>query len=139
FLIFLMVPALRAAVVASAINFGKGGPFHEVGEKLGAPLLLGGSAVLVLALFTGLNQLVKGIVRKGLKPGTTPFWGPSAFFVGDGMMGLGNPSTRVYRANRPEWIRALAQSNPSQVEGAAYQRRMRPARPAGGGTKPSAT
>jgi hypothetical protein len=76
--------------------------------------------------------------RKGLKPGATPFWGPSAFFIGDGMMGLGNPSTRVYRAYRPEWMCALAQANPSQVDEAAYQRLVGSAKPVVTENKPFA-
>ncbi len=52
-------------------------------------------------------------------------WGPAAYYVGERGWGLADlftgASRSVYRAVRPEWIRALAEANPEKVDDATYR------------------
>src|SRR5207244_3782302 len=63
-------------------------------------------------------------------------WGLAAFYTGE-TFGLG-PSGRVYRAARPEWLKALVEANPDQVDDATYQRLVGVARPSGETARPFA-
>ena len=52
-------------------------------------------------------------------------WGPAVYYTGDRGFGLldlfAGASRSVYRAARPEWIRALVEANPEKVDDATYR------------------
>lgn len=52
---------------------------------------------------------------------------PGAYYTGGGWLDLSDRA--VYRARRPEWIRALVQANPEQVDDATYIRIVGAPRP----------
>jgi hypothetical protein len=137
-LTFLAFPSLFIAEVAAATTFGKAGPLHAVGETLGVAVLLGGTALLVLGGFGAIAQFLKKKIRGPAGQGSSPLWGPTAYYVGDGMMGFAISSAHVYRAYRPDWIKALVQSNPTQVDEASYQRFVGAPKPVPTDAKPFA-
>jgi hypothetical protein len=76
--------------------------------------------VLLVALFVGFSQMIKGILRsRHPQQPDQATWGPAAYFVGT-WLGLGN--AKGYIAARPEWIKALVESNPDQVNDDTYRR-----------------
>lgn len=93
-------------------------------------LAMAGAAVAAIALPVAGSLGVKAIY-KGRAPQRPdqPVWGPSAYYIGDGWMGFGSADARVYTAVRPEWLKALVEANPAQVDEATYQRVAGTARP----------
>jgi hypothetical protein len=121
--------AFIGALIGSAMLFSKGGPFERLKDSDAmVPIMIGADLLLVIALFWGISSMIKRFI-KGRHPqqADQATWGPAAYFVGS-WLGLGN--AKGYIAARPEWIRALVESNRDQVDDATYQRIVGAPKPA---------
>jgi len=94
-----------------------------------------GPLILILLVALTLRSR-RAAWAKGPKPEDAQVWGPSAYYTGSGLNILG--TTAVFKAHRPEWIRALVEANPDQVDDATYARITGSARPIPDGRKPFA-
>jgi hypothetical protein len=83
------------------------------------PVLL--TALFIVARFQFARNALN---RHPMQPGqAVP--GPAAYYTGPGMFGLAEGfGTRIYRAARPEWLKALVEANRDQVDPVTYERVM---------------
>jgi hypothetical protein len=101
------------------------------------PILNYAAIPLIIALCVYLTHRSKRAAQaRGPKPSDAVRWGPSVYYTGSGLHILGNAA--VFKALRPEWIRALVEANPEQVDDATYARITGSARPVPDGRKPFA-
>jgi hypothetical protein len=94
-----------------------------------ANLGIAGGAVVGLGVAVLTYQAARYLKRRRhpLQP-SQAIWGQAAFYTGSARWGL-DANTSVYVAARPQWIAALAQANPEQVDEATYQGLTGTARP----------
>lgn len=108
----------------------KGRPSQTEEAKTRRVMAMVGAGVAAIGLpivgALGVKAIYKG--RAPQRP-EQPVWGPSAYYIGDGMMGFGSMDARAYTAVRPEWIKALVEANPDQVDDATFQRVVGSAKP----------
>ena len=81
-------------------------------------------------------RLRRNALRRHPLPKDAVSWRPAAYYVGPGLNLFARRS--VFKARRPEWIRALVEANPGAVDNATYARITGSARPAVDTTKPFA-
>lgn len=118
---FVYMVGFVASLVGITVQTNEGGFLHGVDNALQTAAVIG-TMVAYIALCIGLSRWVTAFYRrKAPKQPAQATWGPAAYYVGDGALGFGNALTRVFRAARPDWIRALVEANPTQVDDATYQ------------------
>ena len=95
-------------------------PATGKGSTLSANLSIAGGAAVGILAWVLLYLLVRFVKRQRhpRRPGQA-VWGCAAFYTGAPRFGL-DSGTAVYIAARPEWIAALAQANPAQLDERTY-------------------
>ncbi len=90
-------------------------------------------ACVVLGVWLTL-RMRRHALRRHPVPKDAVSWRPAAYYVGPGLNILAQRA--VFKARRPEWIRALVEANPETVDNATYARITGSARPQPDNRKP---
>ena len=125
--VVLGIAATMAAAVILSDAFRD--PVTGVCTSRMADLAIAGGAVAGLATGVLTYQVARFLKwrRHPLRP-EQAVWGRAAFYTGAARWGL-DKDTAVYIAARPQWIAALAQANPEQLDEQAYRQVTGGARP----------
>lgn len=121
----LLVAILAAVVLSDFLRDPVTGVCTPFRANLG--VALAAAAGLVAGVLTFLVAKFVKRRRHPLRP-EQAVWGRAAFYVGKARWGL-DSNTSVYLAARPQWVAALARSNPEQIDDQAYRQATGEGRP----------
>lgn len=126
--LFVLIVLTPGAWILTLVEIGSNSSLFFLGWAV--PLACLGIGVLVT-----FRMRRRAMARHPL-PKDAISWRPSAYYVGSGLNVFARRA--VYKARRPEWIRALVEANPDAVDNATYARITGSARPLAEAEKPFA-
>lgn len=120
-LFFLWIIGGVFTLVGAIAQSEKDGALVPLAQSIGQDAIVIGSLVLYVALVVGLILFIKSRYKKRAPlQAHQAAWGPAAYYTGNGFFGFS--SYAMYKAARPEWIKAMAQFNPDAVDDKDYER-----------------